>query len=108
MVVRVGVEIVVGVRGLAINFIAQWAIRFTVDVNIKEGKMAVPFGLHRELNALMDTVQAIKELRQIAWTMGQDDERVIHVAKPAERLLGRPLQSCFLKVLHEEVGDVRG
>jgi hypothetical protein len=41
-----------------------------VDVNIKEGKMVDPFGLHSELNVLMATVQVVKELRQLAWTMG--------------------------------------
>jgi hypothetical protein len=59
------------------------------------------------MNAVMDTVQVVKELRQLAWTMGPDDERVIHVAKPAEQLVGRPLQSRFLNVLHEELGDDR-
>jgi hypothetical protein len=80
----------------------------SVDANIKEGKMAVPFGLHSELNALMDTVQVFKELRQLAWTMGPDDERVIHVAKPAELHVDRRLQSRFLKVFYEEVGYDRG
>jgi hypothetical protein len=62
-------------------------MRFTEDVNIKEGKMAVPFRLHSELNVPMDTVQVVKELRQLAWTMGQNDEHVIHIAKPAEGLV---------------------
>jgi hypothetical protein len=56
----------------------------------------------------MDTIQMVKELRQLAWTMGPGDERVIHVAEPAERLVDLSLHSCFLKVLHEEVGDDRG
>jgi hypothetical protein len=99
MVVRVGVEAEVSVRGFVVNLMTQSAIRFTVNVNIKEGKMAVPLRLHGELNALMDTIQAVKELRQLAWTMGPDDERVIHVVEPAERLVGRPFQSRFLKAL---------
>jgi hypothetical protein len=74
-----------------------------VDVNVKVGKMAIPFGLYSELNATMDTVHVVKEFRQLAWAMGPDDERVIHVAKLAERLVGRPLQNCFLQVLQEEV-----
>jgi hypothetical protein len=69
--------------------------------------MAVPLRLHGELNALMDTVQVVKELRQLVWTMGTDDERVIHVTESAERLVDRPIQSAFFKVLHEEVGDDR-
>jgi hypothetical protein len=41
------------------------------EVNIKEGKMAVPFGLHSELNVLTDSVQVVKEFRQLAWTVSQ-------------------------------------
>jgi hypothetical protein len=70
-------------------------------------KIAVPLRLHSQLNTLMDTIQVVKELRQITWTMGPDDERVINVANTSERLVGRPLQSRFLKVLHEEIGDNR-
>jgi hypothetical protein len=33
------------------------------------------------------------------------DEYVIHVAKPAEGLVGCPLQSHFFKVIYEEVGN---
>jgi hypothetical protein len=61
---------------------AQGTFRFTVIVDIKEGKMAVPLGLHSELNVLMDTVQVAKELRQLAWTVGPDDGRVVHLAEP--------------------------
>jgi hypothetical protein len=69
--------------------------------------MAITFGFHFELNVLMDTVQVVKELLQLAWTMRPDDERVTHVAKSAEGLVGRPFQSRFLKVLHEDVSDDR-
>jgi hypothetical protein len=51
-----------------------------VYVNIKEGKVAVPLGLHSEMNVLMVTVQVVKEVRRLAWTVGPDDERVVHVA----------------------------
>jgi hypothetical protein len=56
----------------------------------------------------MDTIQVVKELRQLAWTMGPGDERIIHVAEPAEWLVDRRHQSRFLKMLHEEVGDDGG
>jgi hypothetical protein len=75
-----------------------------VNVNIKEGKMAVPSGLHSELNVLMDTVQVVKELQQLAWTMRPDDKCIIHVVKSSKGLVVRPLQSHFFKVPHEEVG----
>jgi hypothetical protein len=55
----------------------------------------------------MDTLQVIKELRQLACTMGPDDKCVIHVTKPAERLVDRSLQTRFFRVLHEEVGNDR-
>lgn len=35
--------------------VSQKAISFTVNVNIKEGKMAVSFHPHTEPNVLMDT-----------------------------------------------------
>jgi hypothetical protein len=34
----------------------------------------------------MDTVQVVKEVVQLAWTMWPDDECIIHVAKAAEGL----------------------
>jgi hypothetical protein len=52
------------------------------NVNIKEGKVTDPFGLHSELNILMYTVQVVKEVRQLAWIMRPDNEHVIHVTKP--------------------------
>jgi hypothetical protein len=78
-----------------------------VDVNIKEGKMANPDCLHSKLNVPMDTVQVVKKLRQLAWTMGPDDKHVIHAVKLAEWLVDRPLQSHFFKELHKEVSNDR-
>jgi hypothetical protein len=37
----------------------------------------------------MVTAQVVKEVDQLAWAMWPDDERVIHVAKPAEGLVRR-------------------
>jgi hypothetical protein len=56
----------------------------------------------------MKSVKVIKELRQLAGSMRPDDKCVIHVAKPAEGLIGHRLQSHFLKVLHEIVCNDRG
>jgi hypothetical protein len=39
------------------------------------------------MNVLMDTVQMVKELRQLAWTVRPDDKRVIHIAEPAGGLV---------------------
>jgi hypothetical protein len=70
--------------------------------------VAIFLRLHRELNILMKSVQVIKEFRQLVWSMQPDDECVIHVAKPAEGLIGRRLQSHFFKVFHEIVCNDRG
>jgi hypothetical protein len=53
--------------------------------------VAISFCLHSELDVLMDPVQAVKEFSQLAGSMWPDDERVVHVAKPAEGLVGRSL-----------------
>jgi hypothetical protein len=42
MVVRIGVQVEVRVNGCSVNLMAQGTIRFTVDVSIKEGKVAAP------------------------------------------------------------------
>lgn len=31
--------------------------------------MAIPFGLHSELNIPIDTLDVVNELRQLAWTI---------------------------------------
>jgi hypothetical protein len=56
----------------------------------------------------MKSVQVIKEFRQLAGSTRPDDECVIHVAKPAEGLIGRRLQSHFFKIFHEIVCNDRG
>lgn len=49
------------------------------------------FHLHSELDVLMDTGQIAKKVNQLAWTKWPDDERVVHLVKLAERLVGRIL-----------------
>jgi hypothetical protein len=51
----------------------------------------------------MKSIQVIKEFCQLAGSMWPDDEYVIHVAKSAEGLIGRRLQSHFFKIFHELV-----
>jgi hypothetical protein len=65
--------------------------------------VAISFRLHSELDVLMDSVQVIKEFSQLAGSIWPDDECVVYLAKPAEGLMGRRLQSHFFKVLHEIV-----
>jgi hypothetical protein len=42
----------------------QRTISLPVNIYVNEGKMAVSFRLHGELNLLVDTVQVIKEAPQ--------------------------------------------
>jgi hypothetical protein len=58
-----------------------------VNIYVEEGKVAVSFRLHDELNVLADTVQ------------------VVHVTEPAEGLMGSPGERNLVEVLHEEVCD---
>jgi hypothetical protein len=57
--------------------------------------VALTFGLHGELNALVDTVRVVQEVLQLVRSVWPDDKSVVHVAKPAEGLVGdqvrRPL-----------------
>jgi hypothetical protein len=55
--------------------------------------MALSFGVHGELNALVDTVQVVQEILQLIRSLWPDDECVVHVAKPAEGLAGEPSQA---------------
>jgi hypothetical protein len=56
----------------------------------------------------MKSIQVIKEFSQLAVSMWPDDESFIHVAKPAEGLIGRRLQSHLFKIFHEIVCNDRG
>lgn len=83
----------------------QWTIRFAVDVDFEEGKTGISFRLHKEHVVILDTLQAVKEHRRLAWTMGQDDFRVISVSKPAQGPLRCRSRAFFFKVLSEEDGS---
>jgi hypothetical protein len=56
----------------------------------------------------MKSIQVIKEFHQLIGSMWPDDGCVIYVAKPAEGLIGRRLQSHFFKIFHEIVCNDRG
>jgi hypothetical protein len=56
---------------------------------------------------LVDTVQVVKEVPQPVGAVWPDDESVVHVTKPAERLMGSPVERHLLEVFHVEVGDDR-
>jgi hypothetical protein len=48
-----GVEVEIGVSGLAVHFVTQRAIRSSVNIQVQEWKVAFTFGFHGELNGLM-------------------------------------------------------
>jgi hypothetical protein len=50
------VEVENGMCGFAVHYDAQRAVGSPVKIYVQEGKVALPFGLHGELNALMDDV----------------------------------------------------
>jgi hypothetical protein len=54
-----GVEIEIGVSGLAVYFGPQRAIRSSVNVQVQEWEVAFTFSFHRELNGLMEAVQVV-------------------------------------------------
>jgi hypothetical protein len=54
-----GVEVKIGVSGLAVHFMSQRAIRSPVNVQVQEWEVAFTFGFHGELNGLMDSVQVV-------------------------------------------------
>jgi hypothetical protein len=53
---------------------------------------------------LVDTVQVVQEVLQLAGSIGQMT-KVSSAAKPAEGLVGGQVKNPLLKVLHAEVGD---
>jgi hypothetical protein len=86
----------------AVHFIIQRAIGSTVNIYVKEGKLAVSFRLHGELNVLVDTVQVVKEVPRPVGAVWPGDEIVVHVTEPAERITGIHIERHFLDVLNEE------
>jgi hypothetical protein len=53
---RLGVEVEIGVNGLAVHFVSQRATRFSVNIQVQEWEVAFTFSFHGELNGLMDAV----------------------------------------------------
>jgi hypothetical protein len=51
-----GVEVEIGVSGLAVHLVSQRAIRFSVNIQVHEWEVAFTFGFHGEWNGLMDAV----------------------------------------------------
>jgi hypothetical protein len=56
---ELGVEVKIGVSGLAVHFVTQRAIRSSVNIQVQEWEVAFTFGFYGELNGLMDAVQVV-------------------------------------------------
>jgi hypothetical protein len=54
-----GVEVEIGVSGLAVHFVTQRTIRPFVNIQVQEWEVAFTFGFHGELNGLMDGFQVV-------------------------------------------------
>jgi hypothetical protein len=52
-----GVEVEIGVSGLAVYFVSQRAIRFSVNIQVQEWEVVFTFGFYGVLNGFMDAVQ---------------------------------------------------
>jgi hypothetical protein len=50
---------------------AQRTVGSPVNIYVKEREMALTFGLHGELNALLDTVQVVQEVCSLSGICGQ-------------------------------------
>jgi hypothetical protein len=53
---RLGIEVEIGVSGLAVHFVSQRAIQSSINIQVREWEVAFTFGSHGELNELMDAV----------------------------------------------------
>jgi hypothetical protein len=56
MMMGLGIEVAIGVSGLAVHFASQRAIRPPVNIYVQDGEMSFTFGFHGELNGLADAV----------------------------------------------------
>jgi hypothetical protein len=77
---------------------AQRTVGSSVNVYVKEWEVTFTFGLHGELNALVYIVQVGQEVLQLVGSVWPDDEGVIHVAKPADGLVGCQVKRPLLEV----------
>jgi hypothetical protein len=54
-----GVDVKIGVSGLAVHFVTQRAIRSFVYIQVQEWEVAFTSGFHGELNGFMDAIQVV-------------------------------------------------
>jgi hypothetical protein len=83
---------------------SQRTVGSPVNSYVKEWEVALSFGLHGKLNALVDVVQMVQEVLQLVGSVWPDDG-VVHIVKPAEGLVESQVKCPLLKALHVDVGD---
>jgi hypothetical protein len=54
-----GIEVEIGVNGLAVHFVSQRAIWSSVNIQVQEWEVAFTLGFYCELNGLMEAVQVV-------------------------------------------------
>jgi hypothetical protein len=54
------------------TLISQGIVRFSVNINIQEGDVAICFGLHAELNVIVDAVEVTVEAIRLFPSVGPD------------------------------------
>jgi hypothetical protein len=106
VVVGPSIKIEVSMGRFTVHSKAQGTAGSSVSVYVNEREEAFSFGLHGELNALVDTVQVVQEVLQLVGSVWPNDECVIYIAKPAEGLVGRQVKRSLLEVLDVEVGQI--
>jgi hypothetical protein len=54
------------------TLISQGIVRFSINVNIQEGDVAICFSLHAELNVIVDAVEVTVEAIRLFPSVGPD------------------------------------
>ncbi len=76
------VEISVGVGGFPVDAVAEFAVWFSGDEDIKESDLAGLLLLHGELDSGVLLVEILQKLEERVQSVGPNDKGVIHVAEP--------------------------
>jgi hypothetical protein len=76
--------------------------RILCKFSIQEGKVAISFHLHSELDVLMDNIEKAKETLQFLRSLGPDDKDVAERSQRKGLRAGRQVQ--LLQILHVYVG----
>jgi hypothetical protein len=105
VVVGPRVKVEIGMVRFTVHSMVHRTIGSPIIIYVKEEEVALTFGLHGELNALVDTVQVVQEILQLVGFMLSDDEGVIHISKSAEVLVGGQVKRPLLEFLHVKFGN---